>query len=240
MKNSFLIDNKAGSRPSANIFANRSGLVLHELLLGQSPEFGVRELARTSGLSNGLVQRVINELGRIGIAKSEGVRTSKQYRLEHPGKLLKRWFESYSISDKCRFYTYSSGYSMEEIEGKLSRSKDSGVVLALHAAARAYQCGFTNLKTIELYFSEDEKRIKLEKMLRLEPRDRGYEVLLIKPYYSSIVAEQSQNINNVYVSSPLLALLDLYHFALRGYEQAEHLLRKHPELKALAKALKEG
>lgn len=240
MKNSFIIDNRTGSNPPANIFANKSGLALHELLLNPKPEFGVRELARASGLSNGLVQRVTNELERIGVVKSEGVRTSKQYRLEHPGTLLKRWFNYYSISKKCRFYTYSSGYSIEEIEGKLSKLKDRGVVLALHAAARAHQCGFTNLKTVELYFLEDEKREILENLLRLEPRDRGYEVLLIKPYYSSIASEKSENFNHISVSSPLLTLLDLYHFALRGHEQAEHLLRKHPALQRLAKALKEG
>lgn len=240
MKNSFVIDRKTKNDPLPNIFANRSALVLHELLSKPDLEFRVRELARKLGLSHGLVQRVANQLVRTGIVETEGVRTAKHYAVAKPGQLLSRWFDSYSILEKCKTFTYSSGYSSTEIEKRLEerkKQKDCQVALALHSAARVYKCRFTNLQTVEMYCSSEKARTELERLLRLEPRERGYEVLIIAPYYSSIVERRSAPINGICVTSPLLTLLDLYHFPLRGKEQAEHLLRKNPALRHLAEAI---
>lgn len=242
MKSQFLIKKVTPESPTANIFANRSGLILHELLAQPPEEFRVRDLARRLELSHGLVQRVVSELVNSGIIASEGIRTAKRYRLARPGRLLRQWIESYSISRKCKFYNYSSGYSVSEIEGKLDkvkRGQREPLVFALHSAARAYKCGFTNLQTCELYISSKDQRLNLEESLRLQPRDSGYDVLLIEPYYSALVERKSERINAQFISSSLLTFLDLYHFPLRGNEQAEHLLHKHPALQHLAKALRD-
>ncbi|GAB5411664.1 MAG: hypothetical protein ChlgKO_07780 [Chlamydiales bacterium] len=70
-------------------------------------------------------------------------------------------------------------------------------------------------------------RPKLEKKLQLLPKERGYEVLLIEPHYKSLLT-QNQN-----ASSPLLTFLDLYHFPLRGEEQAEFMAVHIPELQQI-------
>ncbi len=240
MKGQFLSNKSSVKNRRTNVYANRSGLLLHHLLSRPDGEFRVRELARDVGLSHGLVQRVISELLHTGIVKSQGIRTAKRYTLKKPKQLLRDWFENYNIVDKCRFYNYSSGYPMEEIERKLQdwkHSKGDDVALALHAASRAHKCTFTNLKTIELYCNSKKAHEALRKLLRLEPIDRGYDVLLIDPYYRSIVTDNSSLIDQLMVSSPLLTLLDLYHFPLRGIEQAEHLIRSHEVLKPLAESL---
>jgi hypothetical protein len=242
MKNQFLVKKVVAKSPAANIFANRSALVLHELLLQRTAEFRVRDLARRLELSHGLVQRVVSELLYIGVVLSEGVRTAKRYRVARPGLLLREWVDSYDISRKCKIYNYSCGFSASDIESKLHKMKhgrDQYPVVALHSAARAYKCGFTNLQSTELYCSSHKEREKLEELLRLEPRERGYDVLLIEPYYGAIVKQKSERINGLLVSSPILTFLDLYHFPLRGNEQAEHLLFKHPDLQDLGKALRE-
>ncbi|HQH28633.1 MAG TPA: hypothetical protein PLP17_14645, partial [Oligoflexia bacterium] len=82
-----------------------------------------------------------------------------------------------------------------------------------------------------------ENRRRLERLLQLEPCDRGYDVLLIEPYYSQIAAARSEKKDGLLVSPPLLTVLDLYHFPLRGQEQAEHMLRRHPALKQLCRAI---
>ena len=242
MKSQFLLKPASPENPPVNVFANRSGLVLHELLSQPPEEFRVRDLARRLNLSHGLVQRVISQLVNSGVVASEGLRTAKRYRLARPGRLLHQWIEAYSISRKCKFYNYSSGYSVSEIEAKLLNMKsgqNADLVFALHSAARAYKCSFTNLQTTELYCSSTDQRERLVKELRLQPRDRGYDVLLIEPYYSAIVERKSERIKSQSVSSPLLTFLDLYHFPLRGNEQAEHLIYKHPALLELGKVLRE-
>ena len=45
----------------------------------------------------------------------------------------------------------------------------------------------TNLKDLELYVLDPSVRAKLENALQLEPQERGYEVLLIEPYYESLL-----------------------------------------------------
>lgn len=238
MKGEFLNKKTSVNDRRTNVFAKQSGLLLHHLLMRADKEFRLREIAREVGLSHGLVQRVISELLHVGIVESEGVRTAKRYTLRKPKLLLQNWLENYSIMDKCRFYNYSSGYSVAEIEEKLRRRKESeDFVLALHTAARALKCVFTNLATVELYCKSEAAHEELRDILRLESIDRGYDVLVIEPYYQSIVAEESSLLDELLVSSPLLTLLELYHFPLRGKEQAEHLIRSHEQLKPLVGAV---
>lgn len=234
MKGKFLITKSSPKNIRANIFADRSGLLLHHLLCHPGAEFQIRETARQIGLSHSLVQRVISALLDTGIVTYQGIRTAKRYSLANPTKLLNDWLEQYSIVDRCRFFNYSSGYSPDEIEGRIQNWKlceKSNVVLALHSAARRHQCSFTNLNTVELYCPTKEIRLALEKLLRLDPIERGYDVLLIEPYYSAIVAKESTTIEQLRVSSPLLTFLDLYHFPLRGKEQAEYMIKTHEILK---------
>jgi predicted transcriptional regulator len=240
MKEHYLTKKITPEKPPVNIFTNRSAVLLHELLIRPPEEFRIRNLARQLSLSHGLVQRIITQLVEFGIVESKGVRTAKKYNLVRPGKLLLDWISAYSITNKCTFYNYSSGYSCEEIEKILKRkTKDSSYTLALHYATRIYDFSFTNLSTIELYFNSENERIGLEKKLYLEPEERSYDVLLIKPYYRSILHQTSSKISGYLTASPLLTFLDLYHFPLRGHEQAEYLLKKHPALTHLKKALQQ-
>ncbi|MCB0323265.1 MAG: helix-turn-helix domain-containing protein [Bdellovibrionales bacterium] len=219
-----------------NIFAKRSGLVLFDLLSGEE-ELSVRELSRATGVSVGQVQKIIAALVYDGFVKSDGVRTAKTYRLEKRGPLFRKWLSSYSIADKCKLYTYNSGYAVDELYSRLESSKSAASVsLCLHSAARAMEKSFTTLENLELYLRAPEKRIALEKELRLEPCERGYQVLFIEPYYKTIIEKRSEAKGKLSVSPPLLTVLDLWHFPLRGQEQAEHLLRSHPDLRRLALA----
>lgn len=76
-------------------------------------------------------------------------------------------------------------------------------------------------------------RPQLERKLLLEPQERGYEVLLIEPYYKSLLKNTSDSNLDMNVSPSILTFLDLYHFPLRGQEQAEFLAERLPELKRI-------
>jgi hypothetical protein len=56
-----------------------------------------------------------------------------------------------------------------------------------------------------------------------EPAEQG-NVVLMKPYYKTSVWHGMDVIGGVPVVSPLQLALDLWHYPLRGREQAEHLL----------------
>ena len=78
----------------------------------------------------------------------------------------------------------------------------------------------------------------LESAFQLEPQERGYEVLLIEPYYKMLIKQNRKDGKEIGVCPLLLAFLDLYHFPLRGQEQAEFIAQRAPELKRIYKHLK--
>lgn len=114
------------------------------------------------------------------------------------------------------------------------------VVLALHSSAEAHGCKNTNLQQLELYLMQANIRPKLEKILKLSPKERGYDVLLIEPYYKAMLSQcitQQKDCSKTLISCApaLLTFLDLYHFPLRGIEQAESMAQRILELKRIYK-----
>jgi hypothetical protein len=221
-------------RGEGNIYADKSALILSWLLqVGIDKKgFSLREAAKEARVSLGLVQRVFGILVLNGVLQTEGIRTAKRFFFKKPSLLLKNWLEHYSIQKKCKMWTYRSG-----LQGKaqlLDALKKSGldqkVVLTLHSAAEAYGCKNTNLNTLELYMLDPTSRSKLEDVLQLEPQERGYEVLLIEPYYKSLL---NLNIDSskMKICPALLTFLDLYDYPLRGQEQAEYMAARIPVLK---------
>jgi hypothetical protein len=173
-----------------DIYADKSSLVLDWLLrIGIDKEkFSLREMAQEIGVSLGLIQKVCSTLVFNGLLQTEGVRTAKKFFFKKPDLLLKSWIEQYSIVKKCKMWTYRSGFQNAELLEALKKANlNQKVALALHSAAEAYGCKNTNLNTLELYLLDPSIRAKLENVLQLEPQERGYEVLLIEPYYKSLL-----------------------------------------------------
>ncbi len=237
MKGQFLISSHTAPLES-NIYADKSALVLDWLLrvaIGKT-EFSLREVAKETGVSIGLVQKVLGALAFKGILQTEGVRTAKKFSFKKPRLLLNNWLEHYSIVKKCKMKTYRSAFQGkgELLEALKKANLNQKVALALHSAAEAHGCKNTNLSTLELYVWDSAVRLKLEEALKLEPQERGYEVLLIEPYYKSLLNLGSAK--DMKMSPALLTFLDLYHFPLRGREQAEFMAQRIAELKRIYKS----
>lgn len=233
MKGKFLLQHSSmGAEP--NIYSNTSSLILNWLLLKgiEKQQFSIREVAKDLNVSVGLVQRVFKTLVFKGYLKTVGLRTAKKFTLKKPQLLLKSWLEKYSIVAKCKMWTYRSGLQNREKVLKALHSFQDQVALALHSAAEAYQCKNTNLQTLELYILNPNIRLQLEKKLLLEPQERGYEILLVEPYYKKMLEQSDQKIRK---APPLLTFLDLYHFPLRGREQAEFMAERIPLIKRIYK-----
>lgn len=245
MKGQLLIgSNTAFAEP--NIYADKSSLVLEWLLLvGVAREqFSIREVAAETGISLGQVQKVVGVLTMNGCLQAVGIRTAKKFVVKKPQVLFKNWLEYYNIVKKCKMRTYRSGLQgRDQLLNALSKSPlHHKVALALHSAAEALRVKNTNLETLELYLLDAGSRSLVEETLQLEPQERGYEVLVIEPYYKSMVnriidaprLKHSQN-TPIRCTPPLLTLLDLYHFPLRGPEQAEFMAERIPALRHIYK-----
>jgi hypothetical protein len=241
MKGRFLISSNEDPA-EGNVYADKSSLVLDWLLrVGLSREsFSLREVAKEAGVSLGLVQRVFNILVLKGLVQVEGVRTAKRFFFNKPKELLESWLEHYSIVKKCKIRTYRSVHSgkSEWFKALKKSGLEQNVILALHSAAEAHGYKNTNLEGLELYILDPSIREKLESALQLEPQERGYEVLLIEPYYKMLLKQNRKDSKEIGICPILLTFLDLYHFPLRGQEQAEFIAQRAPELKRIYKSLK--
>lgn len=241
MKGRFLVSSNEDPA-EGNVYADKSSLVLDWLLrVGLSKEsFSLREVAKDTGVSLGLVQRVFNILILKGLLQVEGVRTAKRFSFNKSKELLESWLEHYSIVKKCKIRTYRSALSgKSEWFKALNKARlGSDVMLALHSAAEAFELKNTNLKGLELYILDPSIIPKLENVLQLEPQERGYEVLLIEPYYKMLLKQNRKNGKEIDICPLLLTFLDLYHFPLRGQEQAEFMAQRASELKCIYKRLK--
>lgn len=241
MKGCFLVSSNEDPA-EGNVYADKSSLVLDWLLReGLSRKnFSLREVAKDARVSLGLVQRVFNILVLKGLLQVEGVRTSKRFSFNKPEELLESWLERYSIVKKCKIRTYRSSLSgkLEWFNALKKSGLGSGVVLALHSAAEERGYKNTNLEGLELYILDPSIRAKLESALQLEPQERGYEVLLIEPYYKMLLKQNRKADKEIGICPLLLAFLDLYHFPLRGQEQAEFMAQRAPELKRIYKSSK--
>lgn len=222
-----------------NIYSDKSAVVLDWLLREgiKNRELSVRNVSKEAEVSLGSVQRVFETLVLKGILHVEGVRTAKKFFLKDSKRLLEGWLEHYSIVKKCKMKTYRSGFQdKSELLEAIKKSKLSNkVALALHSAAEAHGYKNTNLNTLELYMLDPLVRPQLEKKLLLEPQERGYEVLLIEPYYKSLLKNNCDANLDINASPSVLTFLDLYHFPLRGQEQAEFMAERLPELKRIFK-----
>jgi hypothetical protein len=223
-----------------NIYSDKSAVVLDWLLREgvKSQELSLRNVSKEAGISLGSVQRVFGSLVLKGILQAEGIRTAKKFFLKDPKRLLESWLEHYSIVKKCKMRTYRSGFQdkAELLEAIKKSNLSNKVALALHSAVEAHGYKNTNLNTLELYMLDPSIRPQLEKKLLLEPQERGYEVLLIEPYYKSLLKNTSDSEIDINVSPSILTFLDLYHFPLRGQEQAEFMAERLPELKRIYKS----
>lgn len=246
MKGSFLISSNS-SEIDRNIFANKSSLILYWLLLVgiDKEKFSIREVAKECNLSLGLVQRVFKILIQKGYLFSKGLRTSKKFILKNPEALLKSWLDNYNIIEKCKMRTYRTAFQNNEqiFQALIKNNLEKKVILALHSAAEAYGYKNTNLNTFELYILQSDLRLKIEEKLLLEPQEKGYNILLIEPYYKSILNLFSQSCKlfqkrNLLCSPILLTYLDLYNFPLRGKEQAEFMAERIINLKKISKKKK--
>lgn len=245
MKGRFLMASNAASR-EPNIYADKSSLVLEWLLLKgvEKDRFSIREVASNIGISVGQVQKVFGVLTMNGCLLIEGLRTAKKFMIKKPQILFNDWLDHYSILKKCKMRTYRTSFEgrTQLVKALKNSNLNRKVALALHSAAEAYGCKNSNLETLELYLLESGIQAQLEKILQLEPQERGYEVLLIEPYYKSMLnRSMDSSLMNEFQSdllfnSPiLLTFLDLYHFPLRGREQAEFMAERVATLKRIYK-----
>jgi hypothetical protein len=213
-------------RQSFDPFSDRSSLIARTLLKPEhrNRSWGVREMAGAAGVSPATATRVIRELERHGVQMIRRGR-SAEVRLSDSQALFGAWTRAYDwVRNSSLAFNAPVGDAARFLTRTAKAWSGPRWALTLHAGASRI-APISTWDRIHIY-------VDVPDASGLEPtgEEQGWEpaeqgnVVLMKPYYKTSVWHDVKVLGGIPVVSPLQLALDLWHYPLRGREQAEHLL----------------
>lgn len=217
---------KAATFRSFDPFADRSSLVVRTLLdFDTGRVWGVRELASEADVAPATVSRVVRELQRFGVIDVRRFGRESRIRLTDPRGLFTLWTQAYDwtknervavhapIGDPIRFLRRAKG---------VFEPNDWALTLQIGASLVAPHATFDRVH-VYVGVRSGTDLIELAERQGWSIGDDG-RLVLMKPYYTESVWHDVREVAGLPVVSTLQLALDLWHYPLRGREQAEHLI----------------
>jgi hypothetical protein len=205
-------------------FADRNSLIARTLLAYPGRTWGLRELAAEAGVSLGTASGVVRTLAEAGTIHNE--RAGKRVRIwvDTPKPLLERWFASYSWerNDRVAFHAPvgDPGRFLERLPGLLG-SEQWALAMQAGASRIAPHAAWDRVHVYVARRGADLLAIGHANGWEAAPDGR---VVLMRPFYRDSVWHGVQTVRGAPVVSTVQLLVDLWHYPLRGREQADHLL----------------
>lgn len=211
-------------RQGRNPFSDKASLIPRVMIKDRWKWWGVRELANCVSLDPGFVSRMIREMEKRGYLK----RQDKKVRLQEPKSLLDDWVGEYDFrkNEERKYFYLAKGPS--EILEKLRRiriPRDANYSMGLQAGANLI-APHSAYNEVHVYLKDYAHLDYFVQAMDLEKAEQGANLVFLNPYYKHSVFYDRQKVQDLWVVSDLQLYLDLYHYPLRGREQAEHLYEK--------------
>jgi len=206
-----------------NIFADKSTLILRQMLREPDRRWVIRDFNGPQGVSLRLAQQVLEVMGQKGYAERVKKGPDSYTLLTYPEKLIKDWTDGYKfeLNSVSTYYTHD-----KDILKKMKLAlKNRSYALTLHTGANLLT---SYVKTDHVYIYWDTDKwdkdiLSIRQQLDLKELVQGGNIHFIKPFYKTSVFTDQQMIEGFPVVSNLQLFLDLYHFQPRGREHAEFL-----------------
>jgi hypothetical protein len=206
-------------------FSDRNSLIARILLQEPGRRWGVREIADAAELSPGTTSQVVRALASMGIVDFRRRGRNAEVWVESPVSLLGRWAGAYSwernhaaafaapVGDPLRFVRRAKG-AFRFRRWALTLQAGASLI-APHASWERVHV-YVDVKSVrELFDIADAEGW---------PAAQDGGLVLMKPYYRHSVWHGLRMVEDLPVVSDTQLVLDLWHYPLRGMEQAEHLL----------------
>lgn len=210
-----------------NPFADRASRVVRTLLSNPPGEaWTVKQLAEAADVAYSTAWYATRALEERQLILVKRAGNATRIALEEPRALIRAWVSDYRWSENRTFRYHAPAGDPRRFLRRLLSQLPSGLRwgLTLHAGAQLIAPHAT-WDRIHMYVdleSEDE-------VLRLgsEVGDRAGEdgrLVLMLPYYDTSVWMGLREVDDLPVVSSIQLVLDLWHYPVRGREQAEHLI----------------
>ncbi len=205
-------------------FSDKASLILRALISNGEKLWKIREIADVLKLDPGFVSRLMKELEK----RNYVARSNKKIKLHDPQKIIDDWVYVYDYKKNQEFKYFYLAESPEAIIQKVKKvniAKEMIYVLGYQAGANLVS-PFSIYKEVHIYVKEKKDIEFWVQELELKKVEHGANLIFLLPYYKNSVFYDKQWVDNLWVTSDLQLYLDLYHFPIRGREQAEHLFEK--------------
>lgn len=215
-----------GESKTRNPFSDRGSLILRTMLdAGPERVWSVRDLAETAGISLGLTSYVISALARRHLVEVQTSGRRKLIQLADRTAVIEQWTREYDWRKNTAIAFHASVGSPNRFLRRLPEMlHDRRWALTLQAGA-SLVAPHASWDLIHLYAGvrDTDQLLEIGQRQGWEPGDGG-KVVLMAPFYKAAVWHGSQRIGGLPVVSTLQLILDLWHYPVRGREQAEHLM----------------
>lgn len=220
---------KSLERSVRSLFSGRRAQVLHALLIRHQDWFGVTEVAEWAHVAPSTASDVLSELDRFDWLESRGQGPGKERHLREPGELLDAWARQVAGSPAPVLRRhYVPGLKSDALLQRL------GQVLDVHQAAYAVSFEAAAQRYAPFLSGISQVRIRLlpgaggeSALAELDARvvTEGANLVVIETKTAGELLFREQ-VDGVWMASPVQVYLDLLRGEGRAREMAEHLRRE--------------
>ena len=208
-------------------FSDKASLALR-ILLESDKSWGIRELAREAQLSPGYASKVVSRCEELGYVS----RSHEGIKLRDARSILDDWVIDYSKKSKSRKKVrkfFCRANSPIEVMSRMASldnpPSDAKYALSFHAGAH-FVDPYASFEVVDVYIDDLKIQSYFAHELKMRSVEKGENVRFRSPFYKESAFFRSRRLDNLWVVSDLQLYLDLYHYPIRGREQAEHIYQR--------------
>ena len=208
-----------------NPFGDRASLVTRLLVEHPERSWGARELATAAGVSTMTASHVVRQLYEMGAVEVRSSGRTFAARIRDVRTLVEHWTRHYDwkrnealpvqapVGDSRRF--------LRRLGGELAWHRPWALTLQAGASLVAPHTVF---ETIHVYLDVPHRAALAEVAEASGWQPGSGKVVLLRPEYDDSIWSETRRIDGIPIVSDLQLVLDLWHYPVRGREQAEVIL----------------
>jgi hypothetical protein len=217
---------KSLSKSLRTLFSGRRAQVLHTLLVGHQHWFGGKQLAAQALVSPATASQVLTELERLEWVDSRGQGPSKERRLSEPAALLDGWAKQLALlrPPLLRRYFVPSvkPEKLAEYIGQVFAAHEVSYAISGEAAAQRYAPFLSSVSQVRARLLVGPAADAAISALGARAVSEGANLVIIDAASPGELLLREQ-VDGLWLATPVQVYLDLLHGEGRAREMADHL-----------------
>ncbi len=213
--------------PAPSRLSGKAGLIAQALLLDPGRAWRIKDLAEQTGVSSGLIHRVLSRLEVEGVVNTKGAGPLRTRHVSDPTALLDLWAEE-NVDRPVRTRCYLLAQTPRQLITELGEGlHGAGIEYALTGAAAASIIAplITTITVAEVWVAEAADPRQLFDHTAATPVAQGHNVAFLQARSDAPLAFSKQY-GNLWMVNQFRLYADLRRDRRRGVEQADHLRRE--------------